>query len=705
MTLIRDKSKGESVLSALLSTLSSMSPFFKHFSPRLIQELIERIFDFTKKDSNDLGRSTELQNHASSLFIKLAISCHPILLPFFDQMREHIDRLAQERLLSDSQFCSLYEGLLVLSNQLEDEKDQRAFILQHLLPKINWITSYDFGVNGLNFFKDIGLNEQPNLQATDLPYYSHPIFSDMFTASNLLIRLFKRVNPNRFFSITGLSALDYLTPFYKLIGAINSLWQFHQNKDQLSLNALCHPFYHQYMFAETPIFQLNSICIDRPFLVPADDLKDFLASWDRQGPPPPELIGLHTYKRVAVLYSHSIALLSSSMNYLFYYYFASPSSEEVLENFLKNAFLLMFSHSKALPLVYYYELIKLYLRNVVGYCPRSEKFLKTSQIVEILNDFLPFVFNKIDQKFQAIKQGKSNAPPRMYSYRFNQQSRDEHEMEVCIEFATNSLGQEFINLLHDIFSEPKNITVWASKFQQLDAGQANNKQPDDDAMDDDEMTSVSAAGSGGSKDLEKFDSDLLLSNHMIATNASPLVIIASNCLLWPIDNLRSVVCGVNMILVKSLVARRQMHTVEGFYYLAERIIGAISHTEKSDATTVNNLASLFSLLYESVVLPNNLSSTVNPQLAHIFNVDLQQWDQFAQGFTTASTASSSANERKKQQKKLKALLDNVYSKETSSLYAVSKPNVFCLGDAGGSNDKATPAADQDADTFSLSWLL
>src|SRR5699024_1907514 len=99
--------------------------------------------------------------------------------------------------------------------------------------------------------------------------------------------------PGRLFTIfttsSGFSVLlDYLTPFYRLIGAVNYLWQlYHESSIQLSstLNALCHPFYQQYMFAaddETQIFQLNSICKERPFLAPADHLKLLLSAWDRQ---------------------------------------------------------------------------------------------------------------------------------------------------------------------------------------------------------------------------------------------------------------------------------------------------------------------------------------------------------------------------------------------------------------------------------------
>ena len=60
-------------------------------------------------------------------------------------------------------------------------------------------------------------------------------------------------------------------------------------------------------------------------------------------------------------------------------------------------------------------------------------------------------------------------------------------------------------------------------------------------------------------------------------------------------------------------------------------------------------------------------------------------------------------ERKRQQKQLKSLLDNVYSKETSGLHSMAKPNVVCLGASSENNGSANQ--DQDTDTFSLSWLL
>lgn len=703
LNAIKDSTKDETVLSSILSTLSAMAPFYSQFNSRLIQQLIEQIFGFTQKRANDPRRfGSELQHHASGLFIKLALNCSALLLPFFDIMREFIDGLAARNEISNIQFCTLYEGLLILSNHFEDSRVQGEFVQTHVLMRVDWIISYNFGPNGANFFRDIGLSEHPNLQLPELPYFAHKVFLNFFLALNLLSRLLKRLNPTRCLAIVGLSTFDYLMPFYKFMSAINSLWHLYQTKDS-NLDQLCHPFYQQFLFTDTPTFQLNAICVDRPFLVPQDQMKSLLSSWDRSTPPSPILIGLHTQNRLNTLYSQTMHLLTISLNYLFYFHSACSTLEPVIESFLKNAFHLIFSNCKALPLVHYYELIKLYLSCLVSYCPRNDKFLKACEIVELLNDFLPFIFNKLDQKFQSIKHEKEIAiaysePTRGGNAFYGSstgKNKEEHNFEICIDFAMTAIGQEFVTMLRAIFREPKNVSSWATKFQ-LESQQQMDKQVDDEMMEDD----MGEASERTNKEPPKCNEDSLLFKYLIAYNPSPLVIIASNCLLWPMDNLRPAIVDVNRILLQNLIARNQIQSVDGFYYLAERIIRAINLTEKSDSGTVNSFVSLFSLLYEKVIYAYNLTGVVNLQLAQICGVEPGKWDQFAESLSRPATV----NERKRQHKQLKGILENVYSKEMGSLHSMAKPSVACLGAIAATNQPSV-ADDPDTDTFSLAWLL
>src|SRR5699024_4474210 len=142
----------------------------------------------TVKNAQDQTRTSELQNHAGALFIKLTNNCSGTLLKYFARMHEHIDEMVKNKMINSIQFSILYEGLILLSNHFENIDFQRKFIIEHLLPRINWITTYDFGPNGINFFRDIGLTQPPNPTATDLPYFLNAKFMDTYFALNLLSR-------------------------------------------------------------------------------------------------------------------------------------------------------------------------------------------------------------------------------------------------------------------------------------------------------------------------------------------------------------------------------------------------------------------------------------------------------------------------------------------------------------------------------------
>lgn len=706
---IKDQNKDQSTLSDILSILSSMSNFYVHFSHEHIELFLSQIFEFTLKNKGNLNfnRDQELQNHAGALFIKLSVNCSNTLLPFFDLMRDQADKLWADQAISSTQFCSLYEGLIIMSNHFPMLEDQRKFIYDHLLPKIKWVITYDSGINGLNFFRDIGLNKEPDFTCTAPTLSVNRTFCEAFLSLNLLNRLFKRISPGRCLAIAWTSIFDYITPFYKLITAINTLWYIYRTNDEANLDQLVHPFYRKFIFVEASNLFLNMTCSDRLFLVPPDRLKTHFLNWDRQTPPLPDMIGLHTQQRLEMLFTQTLAFLSNSLNYVFFYYSTYPTSEIIVETFLKNSLQQMFINIKSLPFIYYYDFIKTYLRNLVSYCPRNEKFLQTTEIVTILNGFLPFLFTKLDQKFKLLQQEKvieleSSEPNRTVPIVPNisiQKKNDEKKLEMCMEIVHNVIGQEFIYLLREIFNEPKNINHWASKFQ-LESQHKQIQNMDDENMDDD-MNEFVENDTIKKSVVRVEDNDSYLSKYMISNNAFPMVNIVTNCLLWPLGVVRPAISEVNITLVHYLLARGAINSVDRFYYLADRIIRAINLTEKNDSNAINSFLSLFTFLYEKVVVKNRLTEIVNPQLAQICSVETVQWDNFAQSLSVIQEN----QDRKRQQKNLKLLLKNVYLKEISQLHSLSKPELLCLGDNSSTKQNVDSSAENDTDTLSLAWLF
>lgn len=671
------------VISHVLSCLSSMSTLYENFATILLQQLIELIFEFAIGNYNPKftkQQTKELRNHSSALFIKLSIVCSKILLPFFDTMHSYIDTLVKNQQINDSQLSSLYEGLIILSNDFENLDQQRNFILTYLLPKINWFKEYDFGPDGMKFFTDISLQIEPNFSQNGLLFHQNETATRFMLAINLLPRMFKRIVPDRFFSILWPELLDYITPFYKLCSAFHQLWRHHGQCHTGTLNQFCHPYYQPFVFDSTPQFFLTQICFEQNFLLPEDRLKTLMAQLDSSsnGPLPVDLYGLHAQHRLNSLYANAIRFLGTTTNSLFHFYHTQPTSQPMIETFFSRTLPPFCVNIHSMPLIVYHDLIKYYFSHFAIYVPRSESFLQNSNITKVLSDFIPLMFAKLDPIMQAYREEQSQAleKPQVEPVI---EDKQKDNLEICREISVKCIAMEFIHFLDEIFSIAKSTPKWLEKMQ------PSSLQPDEEMMVENE------GDVGVKRNSLQFSEDGLLSAYLLSVSPSPVVVVVVNCLLWPVG-IRSLIGSVNDRLIKSMIHRQMIQSPDAFYYLAERIILSVRMTEQSETETINQLSGLLLQIYEEVVVKHNLTSTINPQLSEICNVPVKQWNDFAR------LVVNGANVRTRQ-KMLRSLLANVSSKGLSGLHKNPASAIKCL------NTGPKKECVESHESFNLSWLF
>ncbi|KAH7642145.1 hypothetical protein HUG17_5190 [Dermatophagoides farinae] len=704
-------------LNSLLSCLSSFSPFYGKFSVELIQKLIDIIFTLTVKTKElqydpNIG---DLQNHLNALFIKLTKNCVPLFLPYFKMMRQHIEELIVTDKISLIQSFFLYEGLFILSNHLSIE-EQRSFLIDDFLSKINWIITYDFGPNGQTFFLDLGLATQPQFNVNHLPSNYSKILVKISALSNLLTRLFKRISTVRCYEILWPVMMQLVAPFCKVIASIHHLWSVYEEKNQHLLDKLCHPFYQQYLFGEYPSHYIFMICFDQSKMLPVDKYRTLLKQWDRQNPPSPDLIGYFMHHRIWILYSQSIILVNTALELMLFFYTIRPESESAIEDFISTNNSLICSDMKFMPLFVYRDLIRSYFQCLANFSPRIEKFLTKSGCIETLIQFIEFMYCKLDENFNALQQEKnictSNSDPRIANHLkikpISVKDDPRNYLEIVIEATINSISFDFVALLNSIFSKQKNIdhiTKNESITNEIDEEmgdveqqqQQQHQQAKDDELDINENDNMRESIINDDEN-DKYNEEGLLSKFIMTLNPKPLVMAVTGCLLWPNSNMKLQICNVNQKLIQSLISRQMINSIQAFFDLAIRLLQSIMLTKRSDTDILNRLVNLLFLIYEKIVIKNNLTEIVNGKLSQICKSDLNEWNRFSNSLLQKN---NNASQIKKAQKMLRNLVESTSLEELSSTHSMKKPNVICLGMLQTDKDNNVC---EDINTGFLSWL-
>ncbi|XP_053200913.1 exportin-5-like [Panonychus citri] len=229
------------ILSSQLSCLSALTVFVPHLlsqEPNLISALLEKMFKLAAYElpgeSKD-NRSKSVRNlrrYACALFVKLTRVHSEILFPIFDQLKAHIHKTFALKLeASQTEICTLNEGLMILSNCFTDPAQQSLFV-NELLEPLKWFL--ECYLTPATFISTFGL---------DKPTVEHEskgqARAQLMYAISTLLGLLKRIKRKE---VLYSPVMAFMNPLCSLLSNLNSLWR-------QEMIILCHTEYQSVVFA------------------------------------------------------------------------------------------------------------------------------------------------------------------------------------------------------------------------------------------------------------------------------------------------------------------------------------------------------------------------------------------------------------------------------------------------------------------------
>ena len=150
------------ILSELLSCISALFPVVFIASDALTA-ILSRVFlplscviDHSNKEARTLRR------HSCSLLVKLATKFPHTLLPSFSYLTGEVSRLNNSGALSKMEYCTLVEGLIIISNQLGNHDRQAMFLSEILRPVLDQFRQLESSYSDpLRFMQFVGLTSAP----------------------------------------------------------------------------------------------------------------------------------------------------------------------------------------------------------------------------------------------------------------------------------------------------------------------------------------------------------------------------------------------------------------------------------------------------------------------------------------------------------------------------------------------------------------
>eukprot|EP00095_Tigriopus_kingsejongensis_P004335 snap_masked-scaffold1460_size40381-processed-gene-0.0 protein:Tk04335 transcript:snap_masked-scaffold1460_size40381-processed-gene-0.0-mRNA-1 annotation:"PREDICTED: exportin-5" len=119
--------------SVLLSGLSALFPMVAAMADQFLLPVITQIFQcITYSGGKPLGEQSSqtkfLRRHGCALMVKVANRYPKALVPLFAHLRDEIIKMRGQNLLGFSEFTTLVEGLVLISNEFADYQTQAEFL-------------------------------------------------------------------------------------------------------------------------------------------------------------------------------------------------------------------------------------------------------------------------------------------------------------------------------------------------------------------------------------------------------------------------------------------------------------------------------------------------------------------------------------------------------------------------------------------------
>lgn len=289
------------------------------------------------------------------------------------------------------------------SNHFNELHQQSEFIQQIVKP-VNWLIEYN--MNTADFMKYIGLTspqsewEQYITNRTSLIY-----------AINIIIVIIKRVNKR---NALLPAFLPYVCSLTKIIKNLNEMWSPESQQ-------LCYPEFKDTIYA--PI-------LDNDRFVLIEVLIPGIKQQHKKEDDDPNVYNVNKMQTFLwLLHENSFISIGSaaySLGHELYYNLETVDLIHCINNLPDFKFKMIFRSC---------------LKPLISNCPKSKKIYET-KIFPLFYKFLPAFFEKINQKWNIIKE-----------FRNNDQETDQLEAEILEEQICRSLSKEFIDFLSILLIE------------------------------------------------------------------------------------------------------------------------------------------------------------------------------------------------------------------------------------------------------------
>lgn len=609
------------IVSSQLSCISALSIFLSFAiktAPNILDILLQKIFflaAFERPGGSKQNRAKDVRDirrHASAFFIKLTRSQTSILFPLFPQLHDLINKLHIESSeFTQTEMYIMKEGLLILSNSIQDINVQREFIKQLVQP-ITWFTECLMNTETLITF--LGLNV---LEDNDQKAVNHARLSLVTTA---LLALLNRVTRKDAVSSV---LIPFLAPISLLISSLNSLWRPDYQK-------LCHSDLR-------PIIFTNISDTDRSILLGPHSLSSSENGADNV-PSKSNALRMQTF--LQTLHENCYTIVGGMCSLLKPEFFIEfKYSDMVLTDIslLPDMKLRMIARSLIKPFIYNF--------------PKEDlNFIKTN-FIPLIDPFLAVIFKRIDDRCETFRVGQPTTQ--------EIEEKLELESEILQEKVNRLLSIEFLEILNGLLlkqnrnSQPRRITKPGGNAMENDweMGEGADKSNHSHNSSDESFSEIG---------------DYLMKN---VASASFMTSMCFKCLTWLESDISCKAASLCHTLLERLITNGLIRSDNDVWIFLISLIKALNYFgeyEVNEAAYLN----IILLLYETVVIPLSLDS-IRQKLAETCECDLSKWLDFESNFLkkppNQPPEKPTASKSRAKREAIRRLLDPVIGKSVSCL--------------------------------------
>ena len=443
--LLSHSSDSPTILSELLSCISALFPVVFIASDAL-NVILSRVFlplSHVIDSSNKEART--LRRHSCSLLVKLGTKFPQTLLPSFSFLTGEVTRLNTSGLLSKMEYCTLVEGLVIISNQLGNHDRQAMFISEILSPVLeqfrNMESSYSDPVRFMEF---IGLTAAPALvekkPGEPLDQISQNR-SDLMTRVNMMLAVARRselltdINQARTGGFTaplggsmvirnpaGSFLCSVLTNILVLAHTMNKLFS-------QELRTKLHPGF-------TKVYEMLEVDRNNILGLPGSRSAKTEVVYQVAKIPEPVTRMQNFLTELFDNIYHLLSHFSSNIGSEFYH---QP-------NLAQNLHMSVVTNLPGIPDFRLRSIIRSFFKHFIVNCPSS---CYSSVMLPVLRQFCPFMQSHLDQRWTYIKTVRENP-------NFDEDNQD--SQEVLDDIVIRVMAREYIDTIKAILTSGSKAT-------------------------------------------------------------------------------------------------------------------------------------------------------------------------------------------------------------------------------------------------------